>query len=828
MNAGQQADDELAIELEGHLDFVRRMARALVRDDHVAEDVVQETMMAAIAHRPSPSLGLRVWLSSVLRRRVLLHFRTEQRRVARETLLVREQRGAIAGEAGRAMESIERTSLLGKSVADLSDPYRTVVVLRYLDGLSPLEISRRLDRPVNTVNTQLQRGLERLRQSLDEGHDGDRRAWVVALLPHALDGRQGWWPASVGGVGGLSYGVLAQFALLIAGLGGGAAWVSLAGASKGESRVIALAEAPSPTTPAQDDSAVEQAPEASASQDIARTAASTSPLSTAPENDEAAMVPEDQGLRVVVRSSNGIVRGAAVRAVQRAQGDQVLHPTISRVTGGADVVLTVQSTMSTREKPGADAAPPLEESSETGEDGVAELSILDGQGWNVHVDAAGFATSSFLFDASKAATAERTVVLQPEARLVVDRGSFPLESLIFVQLKCLTNGLLRYEKLLAGVQEIEFEHLPAANWEVEALSDTGDEVGHWYRSVKLDEGLVMRLDLSRSGVEYTRVKVTGGYEAAVPHFVQVHGPQVNGGHFEWSYVVPVVDRVAELHGLPPGPALVKVLSWNAEIARMPVEMKSASARQDVEIQIPDGVIQVRHPGVNSKDLQWRLGMRSDLLDSRSGWAELGGAFQGEGKSLFLGCAPGEYRLWMFGGDVARRFDVEVRGEVVDVLVEQDSMDVASIKVEMGAGLAPGGAVQIELYPGGWLPVEVRSGELKLSHGKHRIRCGLDGLGFVVRDVEVPIDKSVSFAETHPRIEFPVVFPGAKQKTWLNVIRLDPSSPGPAEKQQVLVIEEDGTGAAALRPGRYLFSDREGRSATVDVGDTPKTIELELR
>ncbi|MBU0755949.1 MAG: hypothetical protein KJ645_12470, partial [Planctomycetes bacterium] len=68
---------------------------------------------------------------------------------------------------------------------ELNDPYRTAITLRYYDCLKPGEIAAHLNLPVGTVHTHLKRGLDRLRQKLDDRHGGDRRAWTSALAPLA-------------------------------------------------------------------------------------------------------------------------------------------------------------------------------------------------------------------------------------------------------------------------------------------------------------------------------------------------------------------------------------------------------------------------------------------------------------------------------------------------------------------------------------------------------------------------------------------------------------------------------------------------------------------
>jgi hypothetical protein len=66
------------------------------------------------------------------------------------------------------------------AVAELEEPYRTTLILRFYDGLAPTEIARHLGVPASTVRVRLKRGLDRLRVRLEERTE--RRALAVGLL----------------------------------------------------------------------------------------------------------------------------------------------------------------------------------------------------------------------------------------------------------------------------------------------------------------------------------------------------------------------------------------------------------------------------------------------------------------------------------------------------------------------------------------------------------------------------------------------------------------------------------------------------------------------
>ncbi len=66
-----------------------------------------------------------------------------------------------------ALEQAERHDLVKRALASLAQPYRTVVVLREIEGLSYEEISQVLDVAEGTVKSRLVRGRELLRRKLD-------------------------------------------------------------------------------------------------------------------------------------------------------------------------------------------------------------------------------------------------------------------------------------------------------------------------------------------------------------------------------------------------------------------------------------------------------------------------------------------------------------------------------------------------------------------------------------------------------------------------------------------------------------------------------------
>jgi RNA polymerase sigma factor (sigma-70 family) len=163
-----------------------RMARALVHDQAAAEDLAQDGWVAALRARPSTDLPIRPWLRRVLKNRAHNQAREQRRRETRDSLVsdaLAPDRESHSPET--LVDRLRMQRFLADLVMALDEPLRQTILLRYYEGLSAVEIARRLDAPEGTVRWRLKEALDRLREQLATWEEKNGRSWRAALAPLA-------------------------------------------------------------------------------------------------------------------------------------------------------------------------------------------------------------------------------------------------------------------------------------------------------------------------------------------------------------------------------------------------------------------------------------------------------------------------------------------------------------------------------------------------------------------------------------------------------------------------------------------------------------------
>ena len=169
-----------------HAKAAFELARWLTRDEHDAEDVVQDAYLRAFKYFDGfNGSDARTWLLAIVRN-TFYTWREKQTAREADVALAASDDPDGAGEIDPADPSQESPSaelerdcdrrLVDRAIRALPVEFREVIVLRELEDLSYKEIARIVGVPLGTVMSRLARGRDRLRELLsqDVSHEVQR------------------------------------------------------------------------------------------------------------------------------------------------------------------------------------------------------------------------------------------------------------------------------------------------------------------------------------------------------------------------------------------------------------------------------------------------------------------------------------------------------------------------------------------------------------------------------------------------------------------------------------------------------------------------------
>ena len=166
--------------LDEHGDALFRFALLRVGQREIAEDLVQETLVAALKARDSfaGASSERTWLIGILKRKVVDVFRRRARSGGLDEAVGGDggdfdQRGLWSAKVPRwsgSPESLLRDAefreVLADCMARLPDQLRAAITLRELDGLASEDVCKVLDVSPTNLWTLVHRARNRLRDCL--------------------------------------------------------------------------------------------------------------------------------------------------------------------------------------------------------------------------------------------------------------------------------------------------------------------------------------------------------------------------------------------------------------------------------------------------------------------------------------------------------------------------------------------------------------------------------------------------------------------------------------------------------------------------------------
>ena len=151
-----------------HLDAGYRLARWLMRDEHDAEDVVQEASLRAFRYFGTFVGGDgRAWFLRIVRntcygwRRNALHAPTAS--------FDEELHSSVRphSDPETLLLQTDDAMTIARALSSLPDHFHQLLVLRELEGLSYRELADAIGIPIGTVMSRLSRAREALRSALD-------------------------------------------------------------------------------------------------------------------------------------------------------------------------------------------------------------------------------------------------------------------------------------------------------------------------------------------------------------------------------------------------------------------------------------------------------------------------------------------------------------------------------------------------------------------------------------------------------------------------------------------------------------------------------------
>lgn len=162
--------------VELYKDKVFQLCYRMLGNRHEAEDLAQEAFVRAYVNIETfnRSRKFSTWLYRIatnvcidrLRKKKPDYF-LDAEVAGTEGLTLYSQLAADGKSPDSEVETLELQEQVQEAIMQLSDKYRIVIILRYIDDLSLNEISEVLDMPLGTVKTRIHRGREALRKKLN-------------------------------------------------------------------------------------------------------------------------------------------------------------------------------------------------------------------------------------------------------------------------------------------------------------------------------------------------------------------------------------------------------------------------------------------------------------------------------------------------------------------------------------------------------------------------------------------------------------------------------------------------------------------------------------
>lgn len=165
--AGETALFELL--MRRHNQRIFRTVRAIVRDEHEAEDVMQQAYINAYTHLRDfeERATFATWMTRIAMNEAFARVRPRALRVANDMdEKAIEQIRSADPDPEQQLAAAELQRLVETAIASLPETYRIVLMMREVEGLDTKEVAECLEVSEDVVKTRLYRAREILRDNV--------------------------------------------------------------------------------------------------------------------------------------------------------------------------------------------------------------------------------------------------------------------------------------------------------------------------------------------------------------------------------------------------------------------------------------------------------------------------------------------------------------------------------------------------------------------------------------------------------------------------------------------------------------------------------------
>lgn len=164
------ADADFAEAYEAYADAIFRHCAYRCFDRERAKELMQETFMKAWDYLVAGNTidNVQAFLYRTANNLIIDDARRNKKRTVVSYEDMAEDGFDITGEDGRDQGRIFDSKEIAKILLRVEEPYRTALIMRYIDELKPKEIAATLHEPANTVSVRINRGMKMLKDILSD------------------------------------------------------------------------------------------------------------------------------------------------------------------------------------------------------------------------------------------------------------------------------------------------------------------------------------------------------------------------------------------------------------------------------------------------------------------------------------------------------------------------------------------------------------------------------------------------------------------------------------------------------------------------------------